>query len=461
VDGEATESPPPSPDPAEALVQARKAIDREDFRTARQLFSWLADLDAPGIRFRARAYLGYLDYYRGSFEKGLERTLAIPGDAPRLARAEAALYASVNLTGLDRIREALRYAVAARNLARRVPEKSERTDLCFRCHRQLVHILVAHGDYTTAFAEARSAQDLARRTNDPRLRAVAAYLLGLVEAATGDPAAVIHFREADLIWGGRTHAFGQWIKYFWAMALRDAGDPQDADRIRAASGVSLRWDEPLFELALGRQPKYLEIDGSPADQVPLRHATNGLIALVAHAPDRAVADLTLAMEELTRLELFHYARGAAMNLAAAHLALGDRRSATELVSAHLGTFERLHVTRWPWWHPPTVRRVLAYAETLGIHTSFASFIALSMRVPEPDTETILRVRDLTGRETKVVLAWLSAPSSTRRELAERLGMSEATVRNHLNAVRRKLGCDERRGLAGIRSRLAQAVGSSK
>jgi DNA-binding CsgD family transcriptional regulator len=439
------------------LAEARSALEQEDFASARALFMLLADLPESQESFQARAYLAYLDYYRGDFETGRIRALSVPRDAPRIARAEAALYASVNLIALNRSADAMRYAFLARNLGRRLPLKTERTDLCFRAQRQLVHVLVARGDYTSAFAEARAAHELARDGTDSRRRGLAAYLLGVVEAATGDRGALMHLREADRAWGGSSHAFGKWLKYFSAMTMRDQEEPVAADQLRLASGMALVWEEPLFELALGHHPKTLEIDGCPADETPFRLATNGILALVSNEPRRALNDLAAATDEFLRLQLVHHGRGAAMGLAAAYIVVGDMRSAMGLLAEHLGALQRMRVTRWPWWHPPIVRRILRFAQERGLHPGYCSLIATSMRHIQPDTETILRVRDLTGRETAVVLAWLSEPGATRRELAERLEISEATLRNHLNSVRRKLGCDARRGLDGIRSRLAEAT----
>ena len=123
--------------------------------------------------------------------------------------------------------------------------------------------------------------------------------------------------------------------------------------------------------------------------------------------------------------------------------------------------ERANLVRWPWWH----RMV---ASTL-VHTDLGNAAARMFQrclaqpyPPTPQGTGALGVPELSQREREVIVAWLRHPGIDRPRLASLLGISEASVRNHINRVRRKLGIRARRGPEALRLRLDElrAIGAA-
>lgn len=444
------DSPGLSPEVAFALGRAFK--EEEQFATSEKLFSWASSTPGSQTAARAEAHLAHLDYYRGNFIRGAERALNIAKTEIGLARAEGALYASVNLIALNRSSEALVRAVEARNSAQRVRDELLRLDVAFRVQRQLVHVYVARGEYRAAQSVAEGASMIARRMDGPRHRGFSAYLHGYVAWARGDASALIHFREADREWGGADRAFGRWLQYLWAMTLRDLGHIAGARNLRAASGVKLSWEEPLFEAAEAREVALPDLQRCPRDELPFRLATRGLLLLLRGLPGPAQDSLANAAAEFERCELHHFRRGAALALAAARIADGATRSAAALLRSESVELERLGVQRWPWWHPEVTQRLATFCLRSGIAPNFWRRFT-SPKAVVPTHEDILRAFELTAREVEVVGTWLQHPTWDRAKLAAHLGIAEASLRNHLNRARRKLGCATQRGARALRARL--------
>jgi DNA-binding CsgD family transcriptional regulator len=444
---------------AVAFSLGRAAEEEESYAEARALFG-RALRDGGMVAARAQAHLAHLDYYGGRFEVGLDRAESVARAAHGLAACEAHLYASANAIALNRPREALTHARVARNLSQHVRERHLRIDLRFRIARQITHVLVARGQYTEAAAEAETAAAIGRILGAPRHLGYCAYLRGYVLAARGDGLAVTFFRAAARHWGGSSRAFGRWLQYFWAMTLRDLGDIAGARNLRLASGLRLPWEEPLFELADGSAATPPDPTNCPADEVPFRLAARGVVHLAAGRTGAARADLLAATREFERCELHHYRRGAAMALAAAELAAGDAHAAAQRIRLELPALMQLDVRSWPWWHRPLVRRLAEFCLQRGLGATYWRRALEFMGRGGPAFDQILRARDLTEREIEVVRAWLAEPQRSRAALAAALGMGEASVRAHLNSIRRKLDCDSRRGAAAIRTRIAALVGTS-
>lgn len=435
------------------------AEEEESYGDARALFD-RALLDGGTVAARAQAHLAHLDYYGGRFEAGLNRAESIARAAHGIAACEAHLYASTNAIALNRPHDALAHARAARNLSQHVRERHLRLDLRFRIARQITHVLVARGDYTEAASEAETAAAIGRMLGAPRHLGYCAYLRGYVLAARGDALAITYFREADRHWGGSSRTFGRWLQYLWAMTLRDLGDVAGARNLRLASGIRVPWEEPLFELADGSAATPPNPTNCPADEMPFRLAACGVVHLAAGRTEEARAELLAATREFERCELHHYRRGAAMALAGAELAAGDGKAAAQRLRAELPSLTQLDVRSWAWWYRPVVRRLAEFSLQRGLGAGYWPRLLELMGRGAPAFDHILRARDLTEREIEVVRAWLAEPQRSRAALAAALGVGEASVRAHLNSIRRKLDCDSRRGAAAIRERIAALVGSS-
>lgn len=436
--------------PTLAFVLGVAAKERELFTPAAQLL--LRALADPASRDRAAAHLAHLDYYRGDFVEGLRRAAMVSASSP-LARAESQLYRSVNLIALNDGLGALEAGLGACNLSVRVDPPYVRHDLRFRIARQLVHVHVAVGRYIEAAREAEVAAGLARRTRSDRQIAVAAYLRGFVRAARGDRTAIAYLTEAEARAGGEVLSFARWVRYVRATLLRDLGSVDEARRLRDRSRISIAWEDPLFELAETRHAPPPPLRDCPADEVPYRMAAAGLISLVA-SDGRGAADLlSEAQERFARGGLEHFRRGAALALAVARERAGERSEADRLVRAEIDDLQRFGLTRWPWWHPAVGRVVGTICARLGAAASICTALAtaaVQASVPPPEA---LRSVGLTDREAEVVVTWTSNPRWSRKQLALALGVSEASIRNHLNRARRALNCDARRGPDALLERL--------
>jgi two-component system, NarL family, nitrate/nitrite response regulator NarL len=73
------------------------------------------------------------------------------------------------------------------------------------------------------------------------------------------------------------------------------------------------------------------------------------------------------------------------------------------------------------------------------------FVELSRRTAEPPVKDIqkTRIASLTARERQIVLEMASDAGATTRSVAERLCISEHTLRNHLTSIYEKLGLSSR------------------
>ena len=438
--------------PEIAFALGRAAEDEEDFVLARQLFERAEKSLRMDFAQRASAHLAYLAYFDGNFEAGLQRAKSLTRAADLVTRAEAVLYRSVNAMALNRSREALDAALSATRMTARVRLAWLRTDLRFRSSRQLVHVLIARGDYGEASAEADRATALARRQGTNRNLGLASYLRALVRFSRGDRSCLALFAEADRQWGGPHHSFGRWLRYLWAAALRDHGDPHAARVLRLTTPVRLAWEESLFDLAAGRI-SLPDLSGRPADELPFLNATAGLVLYVAGDLAAARTALALAMQEFERSELEHYRRGVALTLAAV-ATQEDEREAIARIHAELPGLTLNRLRRWPWWHLPTANRLAKFCLSKGIAVAYWRELAGSPRANEELDDT-MRGRGLTEREIEVVSTWAAHPELTRSELAGRLRVTEATVRNLLNRARRKLGISAPRGSSALRARLEQ------
>ncbi len=70
-----------------------------------------------------------------------------------------------------------------------------------------------------------------------------------------------------------------------------------------------------------------------------------------------------------------------------------------------------------------------------------------------------RIANLTSRESDIVRALLGQDGASSRALAERLHMSEQTLRNHFSSIYRKLGIPNRVGLVAYATRHLAASAS--
>jgi DNA-binding CsgD family transcriptional regulator len=120
---------------------------------------------------------------------------------------------------------------------------------------------------------------------------------------------------------------------------------------------------------------------------------------------------------------------------------------------------RHDVRTWPWWYRPAALRLARFCVERGIAPDHWRKLLHSANPGDVPLADLLRARDLTERQIEIVRLWLADPQRSRPALARMLGIGESSVRAHLNAVRRKLGCDRRRGAAALRERIEAIAGS--
>ncbi len=438
-------------DASTQLVVARALVNAGKWQEAMEPLMRLV-AGTTTLAARARALLAYIRYYQGDFPLGVSDADAAL-DLARwdgLARAEAHLYASVNLTALNDAVRAEERARKAHDAARNVRPPGLRDDLRFRIARQLTHVLVAAGHYGEGAAQAETAALLARRTRNRRNRGLASYLRAHVAAARGDSAALGYFASAISEWGPNYEGLHRWVRYCVACFHRDIDDVPKAHMYRVASGMRLTWEEPLFDLAEARPSD----EPTPAsdDERPFCLATTGLLRFLGPRPETAEKPFTMAAATFEAGGLHHYRRGAALGLAATYARLGRMNLARDIVRDEIIGLERANLVRWPWWHR-MVASTLAHTD-LGAEAARMFQRCLAQPYPPHSQGTgPLGVPELSQREREVIVAWLRHPGIDRPQLANMLGISEASVRNHINRVRRKLGVRARRGPEALRLRL--------
>lgn len=443
-----------------AFSLGRAAEEEQDFEVAERLFERAAESVSGTLRSRAMAHLAHLDYYAGHFAQGLERALRVAEGASGIARLESYLAASVNAIALNRSAASLAHATRARNATQRIRDPIIRADARFRITRQLVHVLVARGQYREAWSEAEAAEQRARGSPIGRLRAVACYLSGYVSQARGDRICLAYYREAAAAWPESSRAFGRWLMYVTALAHRDLGDATLAGVLKQASGIALPWEDPLFERAAGSEPVAKDPEERPLDERPFLLAARGCVALWAGNARAARTDLTSAVIEFERAELHHYRRGASLALAAARLVGGEHRPAAEILAEETPSLVKEEIFRWPWWDRQTTAILGDHARRSSIGVAYWER-HFDQRAQAPLTiDQIMRARGLTPQESEVVRTWLATPNLSRAELAGAVHSSEPSVRNHLNRARMKLGCSRERGPEVLRRRIEELIAST-
>lgn len=435
------------------FVIARAYEQAGDYARARELYLRVVSEGEEVLAARAQAHVAHLDYYAGDFATGVVRAEAVVSSSP-VAQSEADLYASVNRIALNDGHGALSRARLAELKSRAVRSRLLRRDLRFRVARQSIHVLIATGRYLEAASEAETAAAGARLLGDHRRVGYACYLRGFMRAARGDPGCVVHYAEADKHWDRRYAGLQRWLRYVWAIALRDLGDRAGVEIIRPDGGPALSWEEPLFALFRGERPAAPDIDSAPPDERPFRQVTCGLLALLDARVDQAIAHLAAATMEFDRCGLHHYRRGAALTLAAATKQKGSLAAAHDIVARELAEMESSSLERWPWWHLEVARSLRPVFVSVGASHGLVEGISAPRRSALSIGDT-LRAQGLTERELEVVERWLANPDWSRARLAQELGCAETSVRAHLNSVRRKLGCLPHRGPDAIRLRVEE------
>lgn len=447
--------------PHMALEAGCRVKEFGDFDMAERILETLRRRVTGEVADRAEAHLAHLDYYRGNFEAGRRRAERLTL-SEGVACAEAHLYLSVNLIALNRSGEALRSAVHAMSFAERIREDRTRAATIFRVARQLVHVYVARGSYAEAREAAEAAARIAQDSGQGESRGVAAYLRGLVLAATGDRLAFAQFRLAtEALDPGA--GLGRWLLHVMAGLERNLGRPGEARDLHRASGVSVPWEDPLFRLAEGRECTLPSTTGVPLDELPFRQAAGGVIMFARGDHESSVGPLAMAVEEFARRELVHERRGASLALAAALLSVGDSRRAAELLTEELPALEQHSIQRWSWWHESVPRRLMGFALNARLRPDYWRWLAQTL-TSQPQSNAasgVLARAGLTPTEASVVRGWMARPHASRRCLAQDLGMSDATLRNHINRIRDKLSCDQGRGLPAISRAITALVESSR
>lgn len=121
------------------------------------------------------------------------------------------------------------------------------------------------------------------------------------------------------------------------------------------------------------------------------------------------------------------------------------------IVAYDDEFVSLMHIEWPAWDPPTLpRAILGIVSEPGVHIYQGGMVAI--RIERVDSVSILFARATQHRRNRLTPAEYSvaagiARGATYKEVARDLGLSPATVRNHIHAAYTKLGTHNKAALA--------------
>jgi DNA-binding CsgD family transcriptional regulator len=251
------------------------------------------------------------------------------------------------------------------------------------------------------------------------------------------------------------------------------GDHARIERLTAAAAVAATRSGtylqqlPTFLYALGRSRwRRGDADG-------LRAARRQLEARAAARPLSTDQALTVPVLEALHLELngerdtarerlaavldperpFSWPDfGPELDLVRLHLEAGDSDRGAEILSAYLGRIEALGAPGLVVQNGDAFRGVVAFAVDRGIGATVAG-VATGVWSPpaRPAAHQRTESGPLTPREIEVVR--LLASGSTNRDIADRLVVTERTVKAHLTSIFTKLGVSNRTQAAAAARRL--------
>ena len=199
--------------------------------------------------------------------------------------------------------------------------------------------------------------------------------------------------------------------------------------------VAVADDQPLYRMGV---VKLLEAE---EDLVLVAEATNGMEAILAiekHQPDVLLLDLKMpVMDGLQALSEIGKRRLDARVIVM--ISNDEREKAVRAV--RLGARGILFKDADPTLLPKSIRKV--YAGEVWIDNPILSqaLESLLTRPQAPQVPAETREMKLSGREMEVVRC--VAMGLRNKEVADKLGVSEATVKNHLTSIYTKLGVGDR------------------
>jgi len=199
--------------------------------------------------------------------------------------------------------------------------------------------------------------------------------------------------------------------------------------------VAVADDQPLYRMGV---VKLLEAE---EDLMLVAEATNGMEAILAierHQPDVLLLDLKMpVMDGLQALSEIGKRRLDARVIVM--ISNDEREKAVRAV--RLGARGILFKDADPALLPKSIRKV--YAGEVWIDNPILSqaLESLLTRPQAPSVPAETRDMKLSGREMEVVRC--VAMGLRNKEVADKLGVSEATVKNHLTSIYTKLGVGDR------------------
>ncbi len=199
--------------------------------------------------------------------------------------------------------------------------------------------------------------------------------------------------------------------------------------------VAVADDQPLYRMGV---VKLLETE---EDLTLVAEATNGMEAILAierHQPDVLLLDLKMpVMDGLQALSEIGKRRLEARVIVM--ISNDEREKAVRAV--RLGARGILFKDADPALLPKSIRKV--YAGEVWIDNPILSQALKSLltRPQAPQVPAETREMKLSGREMEVVRC--VAMGLRNKEVADKLGVSEATIKNHLTSIYTKLGVGDR------------------
>jgi DNA-binding CsgD family transcriptional regulator len=284
--------------------------------------------------------------------------------------------------------------------------------------------LLNHGDMAGAEREAELALAIARDCGQIVLITAALCTTFAVTAAAQGRWAVMDFWSTDAL---DVDKYGQiarnWRLHYQYLQARARWHSGNIEGLRGAYEDSLRPNP--FEAPAAR---------------PYRHLIRGMLRMAERNYAQAEDAFREALREEDGFKVTRAISSARVMLAHALMVRGQAGEAMEVFGPYLEEAETVNSTGWLTRENPVIIPLLRHAHERKIRRAYVEQVLELLGAPIDAVEASGR-EALSGRELEVLR--ILAEGLGNREIAERIFVSEATVKTHVQRIMRKLDADSR------------------